>query len=601
MKTKNIISRLFVILLWLSSTIAAASVLFIYLAYGPQYIQLINFGSDYGARNYQMIVFLWQQLWYYTSWMVQNATIASFSANSFLIAKVFGSPALVFGVSGILFATQYRSLMAWTPFKKSEKIFGEARWANSEDVQKANLRSKKGILLGVDGGGYYVSDNGKHALLFAPTGSGKGVGFVIPNCLFWEDSLLVHDMKLENFEFTSGWRASQGQAVYLWNPTDQDGKSHAYNPMDWVSKKPGAMVDDLQKMANLLLAKATDFWESEARSLFMGIALYLCASPDKIKSFGEIVRTIKSDDVAYNLAVILDTAGKLIHPVGYMNLAAFLQKPDKERGGVLSTLSSALELWTNPFVDAATATSDFNLQELRKKKITVYVGVSPGDIQRLEKLLQIFYQQATNFLTRKIPNKKEEPYSVLFLMDEFPTLGKMESFKSGIAFFRGYNVRLFLVTQDTQQLKGIYEESGMNSFLSNSYYRITYAANNMETANLISQLCGNKTVESISESKPKFLDFSPAGKSQNVSQTSRALLLPQEVMTLPYDTQIVLIESFPPIKCKKIMYYEDSFFRKRLLPQIAVPTQEPYNPDALAEPSDEDSGSDEEELETEEA
>ena len=159
---------------------------------------------------------------------------------------------------------------------------------------------------------------------------------------------------------------------------------------------------------------------------------------------------------------------------------------------------------------------------------------------------------------------------------------------------------LFLIVQDTQQLKGIYEEAGMNSFLSNSYYRITFAANNMETANLISQLCGNKTVESVSETKPKFLDFSPGGKSQNVSQTSRALLLPQEVLSLPQDEQIVLIEAFPPIKSKKIRYYQDKFFTKRLLPQIEVPLQEAYDPTKLAEPSTEEETDKKEESEIEE-
>jgi type IV secretion system protein VirD4 len=61
-----------------------------------------------------------------------------------------------------------------------------------------------------------------------------------------------------------------------------------------------------------------------------------------------------------------------------------------------------------------------------------------------------------------------------------------------------------LIVQDTQQLKGTYEDSGMNSFLSNAMYRITFAANNMDTAKLISELVGNYTVESSSFSKPKF-------------------------------------------------------------------------------------------------
>jgi type IV secretion system protein VirD4 len=313
--------------------------------------------------------------------------------------------------------------------------------------------------------------------------------------------------------------------------------------------------------------------------------LYLLAVPEKVKSFGEVVRTMRSDDVVYNLAVVLDTIGNDIHPVAYMNIAAFLQKADKERSGVISTMNSNLELWANPLIDTATASSDFNILAMKKKLTTVYIGVTPDNLKRLQPLLQVFYQQATEFLCRKMPTK-EEPYGVMFILDEFPSLGKMEQFMTGIAYFRGYNVRLFLIIQDTEQLKGIYEEAGMNSFLSNSTYRITFAANNMETANLISQLCGNKTVDQASLNKPKFLDFNPASRSVNVSKAQRALLLPQEVIGLPRDEQILLIESKPPIKSLKIKYYQDTMFTKRLIPPITLPQQEPYDPrkakDAMA-------------------
>ncbi len=467
-------------------------------------------------------------------------------------------------------------LYAKRPFQDAESIHGDARWATEKDIVKAGLRAKKGMLLGVDKKGYLVASGYQHALLFAPTGSGKGVGFVIPNLLYWEDSVFIHDIKLENYELTSGYRSKMGQKIFVWNPANPDGFTHCYNPIDWVSSKPGQMVDDVQKIANLIMPEK-EFWNNEARSLFVGVVLYLVVAPDKMQSFGEVVRTMRSDDVVYNLAVVLDTMGSDIHPVAYMNIAAFLQKADKERSGVISTMNSNLELWANPLIDTATATSDFNIQKFKQELTTVYVGLTPDNLQRLQPLMQIFYQQATEFLSRKMPGP-DEPYGVMFMMDEFPTLGKMEQFMSGIAYFRAYHVRLFLIIQDTQQLKGIYEEPGMNSFLSNSTYRVTFAANNIETANLISQLCGNKTVDQVSASKPKFLDFNPASRSLNVSQAQRALLLPQEVIGLPKDEQILLIESSPPIRSNKIKYYADNMFKKRLLKPTFVPQQEPYDP-----------------------
>lgn len=521
-------------------------------------------------------------LFTYLKWFFQYSHLG-WEYENYIFAKAWSALATPLVLTAIVAYIFRAPIRDFRPYKKKETVHGDARWASEEDIKKAGLREKEGMLLGQDRDGYYVAGGFQHALLFAPTGSGKGVGFVIPNLLYWKDSVLVHDIKLENYELTSGWRQKQGQRVYVWSPADPDGLTHCYNPIDWVSSKPGQMVDDVQKIANLIMPEK-EFWNNEARSLFVGVVLYLLAVPEKTKSFGEVVRTMRSDDVVYNLAVVLDTIGKHIHPVAYMNIAAFLQKADKERSGVISTMNSSLELWANPLIDSATASSDFNIQNFKRELTTVFVGLTPDNIQRLEPLMQVFYQQATEFLSRKVPKKEDEPYGVMFLMDEFPTLGKMEQFKAGIAYFRGYHVRLFLIIQDTEQLKGIYEEAGMNSFLSNSTYRVTYAANNVETANLISQLCGNKTVEQESHNKPKFLDLNPASRSMHVSEVQRALLLPQEVILLPRDEQIVLIESFPPIKSKKIKYYEDSFFTKRLLPQTFVPTQEPYDPRKFTPP-----------------
>ncbi len=502
-----------------------------------------------------------------------------------LKATLFYPPAGAFISLMLLLFILRAPLSDFRPFSAPEKLHGDAKWAGEKDIVRAGLRKKSGLLLGVTGRGRLIADGYQHVLLFAPTGSGKGVGFVIPNLLFWEESAICHDIKLENFELTSGYRQKMGQKVYLWNAASPKGLTHCYNPLDWVAKEMGQMVDDVQKIANLLLPEQ-EFWNNEARSLFVGVALYLLSVPEKITSFGEVVRTLKSDDVVYNLAVVLDTLGKQIHPVAYMNIAAFLQKADKERSGVTSTLNSGLELWSNPLIDAATAKSDWDFNTFKKQKVTVYVGLTPDNIDRLKPLMQIFYQQAAQILTKHMP-RKDEPVGVLMMMDEFPTLGEMILFKQGIAYFRGYRVRLFLIIQDIEQLKDIYEEAGMNSFMANATYRITFAANTYSTAEMISQIIGNKTVKQISRNAPVFLDLNPASRSKHLSETQRALLLPQEVISLPRDQQIILVESQPPIKTRKIIYYKDSFFTKRLLPPSDVPQQTPYDPKTVGKKKEE--------------
>ncbi len=525
----------------------------------------------------KQFIYLAKTITTYWEFYIKNYSKINADSYNHFSTKLLISTLLPYSVLFVIGFIFRAPIMDWRPFKKPESVFGESRWAVMRDIKKMGLRSKHGLLLGKYQGNFLVADGYQHLLLFAPTGSGKGVGFVIPNLLFWRDSVIVHDIKLENYELTSGWRKKNlKQKVFLWNPADPDGVSHCYNPMDWISKKPGQMVDDVQKIASFLLPEQ-EFWQNEARALLTGIMLYLVADESKPATLGEVVRTLRSDDVVYNLAVVLDTMGKKIHPVSYMNIASYLQKPDKERGSVTSTANSSLELWANPLIDTTTATSDFNLHKFKTEPHTAYIGLTPDNISRLKPLMNMFYQQAAAFFTSKMPQKHEK-FGVLMLMDEFPTLGKMEQFQAGIAYFRGYRVRLFLIIQDTEQLKGIYEESGMNSFLSNSTFRITFSANNMETANLISQLLGNKTAEQVSYNKPKYLDLNPGARSLHVSGTQRALLLPQEVIQLDRADEIILIESQPPIRCKKIIYFKERLFTSRLLPKIDIPHQIPYMP-----------------------
>ena len=519
-----------------------------------------------------------------TSWktVIANFSRLGFSGGKYFVPKVFIGSSVPFVVYIFTIFKFKDRIFGWKPFKLPESQHGNAHWATPAEIKKAGLMHPgTGMCMGMYNGKMLVVEkiNCQHTLLFAPTGSGKGVGFCIPNLLFWDDSVIVHDVKCENYDLSSGYRARKmKQKCYCWNPADQDGYTHCYNPMDFISRDYGKSVDDVMKITKFLLPKE-DFWNNEGRALITGIMLALLPMDDRPVSMGEVLRTLRSDDVAYNIAVILDTKGDLIHPTGYMNLAAYLQKPDKERGSVTSTAASSLDLWANPLVDAATMKSDFNIASFRKVATSLFVAISPSNVIRLQPLLQIFYQQCASIFTQKLPDKKKESIRVMMMLDEFPTLGKMEEIKAGIAYYRGYWVKLFLITQDTEQLKSIYEASGMNSFLSNCTYRITFAANNVDTAKYISDLLGKKTVISESEgSRPKYLDLNPGARQVSTQKSSRELLMPQEVIGLPKDEQIILIEANPPIRCKKIMYYKQKLFTERLMKAEPVPKQEPYVP-----------------------
>jgi type IV secretion system protein VirD4 len=118
---------------------------------------------------------------------------------------------------------------------KNVVTYGSARWATAEEVRQAGLVEPDGVLLGKFEHKYLRHDGPEHVLCFAPTRSGKGVGLVVPTLLTWPGSVIVHDIKGENWSLTAGWRARFGR-VLLFDPTNAS--SSAYNPLLEVRRGP---------------------------------------------------------------------------------------------------------------------------------------------------------------------------------------------------------------------------------------------------------------------------------------------------------------------------------------------------------------------------
>ncbi len=476
------------------------------------------------------------------------------------------------GVAALMVATGMLTLAV--NFKRPN-TYGDARWARRHEITEAGLLGQTGLLIGRLFNADLCAEGPLHVLVFAPTRSGKGVGFVVPNLLHWPGSVICHDIKGENFRITSGFRAAHGQKVFFFNPADPDGNTHCYNALDFVSTEPGRRVDDVQKIAHLLLpGDAKDFWPVEARTLFVGLSLYLLDIKPYPATFGNVLRTTRMHaNFVEFVTGVLEQHRDNLDPNAFMALNAFLQKAPKEQSGVLSTLSSALELWANPVIDVATSRSDFDLHTLKKERTSIYVGVTPNNLRRMKPLLQVFYQQALDFLTTNEPGP-DEPHKVLLLMDEFTSLQRMQQFEDSIAFLASYGVRLMTIIQSPSQVESYYGKAGMRTFFANSKIRVAYAANDYETAEMISQLLGTQTIirRSKSVSRPIGLTGSNSGSaSDSESEVARPLLLPQELLQLNPKMEIILVEGYPPVKAKKIRYHEDKRFKDRLYPPIQVP------------------------------
>lgn len=455
--------------------------------------------------------------------------------------------------------------------RKPEAEYGDAHWATWQEISKAGLFSGNGLILGKYRGRYLVSDQPTHAMLIAPTRSGKGVGLVIPNLLNWSDSILCLDVKNENFRKTAGYRHAHGHEVFMWSPLDPDGCSHRYNPLDAISSDPHQRVSDIQVIANILIKnppKSDPVWASEARALFVGLALYVMDSPDMPSTIGSINRLLGTEqDLGEVARHIVQTHSELSDTVK-KSLMNFANKAAKERSGVKSSLNQAINLWDNPVIDAATSTSDFSIKDLRRRKTSIYVGVLTGQIGTLAPLLRIFFEQVITILSMREPGP-DEPYKVLMMLDEFHMLGEMASMTSAFTLLAGYNCRVLAVVQGLKWLDDVYGRDKRDGILSCCAHQIFFAANDLETATYVSNSCGERTVKTVSTSQRGAARFEPPGK--NISSRARPLISKEKVKQLSRHQEIIITESSVPIKAEKIAYYQDKGFSGRQMEPPKVP------------------------------
>jgi type IV secretion system protein VirD4 len=419
--------------------------------------------------------------------------------------------------------------------------------------------------------------------LAAPPRAGKGTGVVVPNLLNWPDSLICIDIKRENWTLTAGFRKAAGQACYLFDPFAEDGATARWNPFFYVSADPLRRVNDLQRIAEMLYPDPPNvdpFWTASARSLFLGIALYLFETPSMVKTIGEVLRQgMASDDEGFGAhwKRVIEGRNSGKYPLSPQCVRALYDVIDLApvtASSIRKTFTSRLDLWLNPILDAATSGNDFDLRELRREPTSIYVGVNPDDLHRLRPVLSLFFQQAIGLQTRALPEHDPSlKLQVLMMLDEFTALGRIPIIAEAVSYLPGYNVRVVLVIQTPAQLREVYGANGAETMLKTLAARIVFAPKDFADAREISDELGFTTVKVKSLSKPAF-DFSDTKgrrqRSVNVSEQRRALLLPQEVKELGTEEAIIFYEGLRPIRCRKIRYFEDARFRARLLPPPVV-------------------------------
>jgi type IV secretion system protein VirD4 len=252
-----------------------------------------------------------------------------------------------------------------------------------------------------------------------------------------------------------------------------------------------------------------------------------------------------------------------------------LNKSDNERSGVFSTAMACLGLYRDPVIARNTSASDFRIADLMNadRPASLYLVVPPSDLARTRPIIRLMLNQIGRRLTESMQfgGKTAYRHRLLLLLDEFPSLGRLDFFESALAYLAGYGMKAFLIAQSLNQLEKAYGPH--SSILDNCHVRLTYAANDDKTARRISDMLGQATEKKTQRT------YSGSGlwltnRSESEQEFARPLLTPSEVTQLPHDDGLLLVGGLQPYRGKKVRYFLDP----RLQDRAALPP-----PDSLVD------------------
>lgn len=498
-----------------------------------------------------------------------------------------------------LLAVALVKVVATNTSKAHQYLHGSARWASLKEIKAAGLL-EGGVYVGgwMDKRGkfYYLRHDGpEHILTYAPTRSGKGVGLVIPTLLSWPSSCVITDLKGELWALTAGWRKQHAKnKVLLFEPASSE-RGLCWNPLDEIRISTDHEVGDVQNLANLIVdpdGKGLEsHWQKTAFALLVGLilhALYKAMNSDLSATLPSIDAMLADPtrDIGdlWTEMITYKHMGGRNHPAVGSAARDMMDRPEEEAGSVLSTAKSYLVLYRDPIVAENVSKSEFRIKDLmhHDDPVSLYIVTQPNDKARLRALVRILVNMIVRLSADKLAFKDGLPvgqykHRLLVMLDEFPSLGRLEILQESLAFVAGYGIKCYLICQDINQLKS--RETGYGhdeSITSNCHVQNAFPPNRIETAEHLSRLTGQTTVikEQITTSGHRTAAMM-GHVSRTIQEVQRALLTPDECLRMSGPRKnakgeieeagdmVISVAGFPAIYGRQPLYFKDPVFKAR--------------------------------------
>lgn len=429
----------------------------------------------------------------------------------------------------------------------------------------------------------YIASSSKsglagNMLVIGAPGTGKSWGFVRPmifQCVKRRESMILTDPKAELYESTAGYLADMGYEVRVFNLLEME-HSDRWNCIGEADYDERLIPIIAATIINNTSSEkeAGDFWAKAELNLLTALLYYVQNDKDvsgnvlplSQRRLGRILSLLTDNGLA-----TIDREIKLL-PAGHPAkgpYGLFLQAKENIRGNIVIGLGNRLNVFQDKLVDALTADSTIDLT-LPGHKPCAYFCILSAQDHTYAFLSSLFFTMIFSRLEQYARRETEDgklPVPVNFVLDEFPSIGKLGDFKRSIAFTRGFRMNCIVIVQSIAQLADIYPRREWEEITACCDATICLGVNDTTSAQFISEKCGMATIRVTNNQQPQTPLFSPVANlsrpySQTRSNTQRALMQPDEVLRLDNAKSIVMLRGQLPMLLYKVTPPEFADFKK---------------------------------------
>jgi len=348
-------------------------------------------------------------------------------------------------------------------------------------------------------------------MVWGRNGSGKDTRLLVPLLLqATGSSMFVIDVKGELAAISAPFRRTLGPTVII-NPygvlVDElpDLASDGFNPLAALDPASPSFTADCGYIADAVImsekgdsGNAKHFIESANAMLTLSIMCEVIQAKNEgrvpvMTKVRELICTASGFDFVtkqeYGWPVLARDMVKKGATV-IANLASQFTLWNNEKEGIASDAKRQTKAFDDSEIAADLMRGCFDLREMKRRPVTVYVILPPLQMQRQARYLRLLVDAALRAVMR--PRKPGEPKCV-FVLNEMATLGRLDVLSQVWGAVRGYGIQLIPVLQSLSQLEAIYGDKDAATFVEQAGVIASFGAANIRTAEWLSTRCGDTT------------------------------------------------------------------------------------------------------------